>query len=120
MENTRGDKMHLELAIGINYCMPGIVPPGETHHYMSLLRKEIHDLPLPLISPLRPNYRDYRHSILLFLPNPLASILYLSLSDLPNMPFNHRSIPNVDPFGKRVLRGKFILTTILKSDNFTS
>jgi hypothetical protein len=120
MENTCGDKMHLELAIGINYCMPSIVPPGETHYYLRLLRKEIHDLPFPLISPLRPNYRDYRHSILLFPSNPLASILSQSLSDLPIMPVNHRSIPNIDPFDKGVLQGKFILTMILKGDNFTS
>jgi hypothetical protein len=52
-EYTTWNKVDAELALVVYYGMPGVIAAGESGHDVHISRKDIDDLPLAFITPLR-------------------------------------------------------------------
>ena len=62
MEDARGDQVQHRLLAPHHERVPGVVAPLEAHHHLGVLREQVHDLALPLVSPLRSDDDHIRHS----------------------------------------------------------
>jgi hypothetical protein len=52
-EYSTRHKVNAELALVVNHCMSGIVAAGKTGHDVHISGKDIDDLPLAFVTPLR-------------------------------------------------------------------
>jgi hypothetical protein len=61
VQDARGDELQREVLVAELHGMAGVVPALVAHHAVERRAEEIHDLPLPLVSPLHTHDDDVGH-----------------------------------------------------------